>query len=111
MIGRVIGGAYSIKSRLGAGSMGEVYLAQNGTTFEQVAVKVMRDRGGDRFEALQRFFREAQAGALLSHERCVKVLAQGQDAGLAYIAMEYVQGESLKTMLEFSGALAPERAC
>ncbi|MCX4243056.1 serine/threonine-protein kinase [Paraliomyxa miuraensis] len=103
--GMVLGERYRLIRLLGEGGMGRVYLADDETTGDPVAVKVLVD---DRFipKATERFEREAQSIARIEHENVVKVsdVAQGPRGGLYYV-MEYLDGEELATTLEREGPL------
>lgn len=92
--GTVIG-HYVIVSRLGAGGMGEVYLATDRRLDRQVAVKVITENlAGDK-QRLHRFIREARTASRLNHSHIAHVYEVGEADGRHFIAMEYVRGESL----------------
>jgi Tol biopolymer transport system component len=100
---------YEIRSLLGAGGMGEVYLANDLRLHRPVALKVLRahDRGA---EATERFVREARAASALNHPNVAHIYEIGKlDDGVVYIAMEYVEGETLEARLTH-GALPIEEA-
>jgi len=92
-------GRYQLQKELGQGAMGVIYLARDDALARQVAIKTMalgRDFSGVALqEARERFFREAEAAARLSHPHIVAVHDAGEEGGLAYIAMELVEGENL----------------
>jgi serine/threonine-protein kinase len=92
-------GRFQIQEVLGRGGMGEVYKAFDPTLQRTVAVKTVRP-DIDRPEYLDRMMREAQACARLSHPNIVTVFEAGQDNGVVYIAMEYLQGKNLADVLE-----------
>lgn len=92
-------GRFQIQEVLGRGGMGEVYKAFDPTLQRTVAVKTVRP-DIDRPEYLERMMREAQACARLSHPNIVTVFEAGQDNGVVYIAMEYLQGKNLADVLE-----------
>lgn len=103
-------GRYRVVRRIGAGGMGAVYLARDEALGREVAVKVLRPLGppGERApsEMVERFQREAQAVALLSHPSVVRVYDQGVDGeGLPYLVMELVDGPTLAERLEQDGPL------
>ncbi|MDI3299193.1 MAG: Stk1 family PASTA domain-containing Ser/Thr kinase [Bacillota bacterium] len=110
MIGRLLGGRYEILSRLGGGGMAVVYKALDRLLYRPVAVKILREQYATDPEFVRRFRREAQAAAMLSHPNIVNVYDVGDDGGLHYIVMEYVEGRSLRQVLDEEGALPPERA-
>jgi len=92
-------GRYRIERELGRGSMGNVYLAHDPQIGRPVALKTMRlsreFEGQELAEARARFFREAEMAGRLRHPDIVAIFDAGEEAGLAYIAMEYVQGHDL----------------
>jgi serine/threonine-protein kinase len=89
-------GRYEIQSRLGAGGMGEVYLAQDTTLHRKVALKVLPlDVAADR-DRMRRFHQEATAAASLNHPNIAHVYEVGEDEGLNFIAMEFVDGSTLR---------------
>ncbi len=106
-------GRYEIEREIGRGAMGVVYLARDPRLHRQVAVKTYSLPDGISEEQArqfhERFLREARAAASLSHPGIVTIYDAGDDPGLGmpYIAMEFVQGESLKQRLEKSGRLDP----
>jgi|GEM_PF-2648308 len=98
--GRVLGARYSLRRRIGGGSLGTVYEARDMTLGTAVAVKVLHpDYSGDE-DFRRRFHQEARLGARLRHEHSVAVTDLGQsDDGLLYSVMEYLEGESLDGLL------------
>ena len=91
-------GAYEIARHLGSGGMGTVYLGRDPELDRRVAIKVLRDQVLDE-ELFQRFFREARAAAALRHPNIITVYASGQHEYQPYIAMEFVDGESLAEVI------------
>ena len=102
--GQILSGKYRLIHVLGEGSMGTVWLAEHLALRASVALKLMR---GNRHEAdaCARFLREARIASLLRSPHVVQVLDYGVDAGMAYIVMERLEGESLAARLERLGAL------
>jgi serine/threonine protein kinase len=106
-------GRYEIQGEIGRGAMGVVYLATDPRLRRRVAVKTYALPGGissDRVREFRaRFLREAQAAASLSHPGIVTIFDAGEDPalGLPFIAMEFVQGCSLKQLLEKGDRLEP----
>jgi serine/threonine protein kinase len=97
--GSVVIGDFRIERRIGAGGMGIVYLATQMSLNRLVALKVLGDRlkrPGDK----ARFQREAQAVAKLKHPNIASVYFIGQDNRLCYIAMEYIDGISLREFID-----------
>ncbi|MDZ4085040.1 MAG: serine/threonine-protein kinase [Bdellovibrionales bacterium] len=87
--------SYVVRRKLGSGGMGDVYLCDDPSLGRQVAVKVMHSLESDDPEAVSRFILEGKALAKLTHPNIVSVYGLGEENGLLYIAMEYVQGHSL----------------
>ncbi len=97
---RVQIGRYAVLRKLGSGGMGVVYAAFDESLDRKIAIKVLRDRGGDP-QGQQRLLREAQALARLSHPNVVAVHDVGTTDDLqVYIAMEFITGVTLRTWLE-----------
>ena len=93
MIGQTIG-AYQIVAELGRGGMAVVYKAFQPSLNRYVALKVLPDYFQHDPEFVARFKQEAQAAAQLSHPNVVVIYDVGEDAGVHYIAMEYLEGEN-----------------
>jgi tetratricopeptide (TPR) repeat protein len=100
-------GRYQIVGELGRGGMGIVYKAKDTSLDRMVAYKVLPDSLQENPQALQNFLREAKAAAKLNHPNIVTVYDQGAQDGRYYIAMEYVDGTTLKEILRRRGAIAP----
>src|SRR2546423_9555616 len=102
-------GPYEIVSLLGAGGMGEVYRARDKRLGRAVALKILPpDVAGDAGRR-QRFEQEARAASALNHPNILSVYDLGSHDGLAYIASELIDGESLRDMLK-RGPLPHSRA-
>ena len=93
-------GPYRILGRLGAGGMGEVFLAYDDRLDRRVAIKRIRPDSGATPERRERFRREARMAAGLSHPAIVQVYDILQEGDLDHIVMEHVEGESLREMVE-----------
>ncbi|MDQ5960843.1 MAG: eukaryotic-like serine/threonine-protein kinase, partial [Pseudomonadota bacterium] len=94
-------GKYRIDGILGEGSMGVVYRGYDAELDRRVAVKTMRKdmaAGPAGAEMLERFKREANAGMRLSHRHVVTVYEFGEDSQLAFMAMEFIEGKSLRDL-------------
>jgi len=107
-------GRYEVESEIGRGAMGVVYLAHDPRLKRRVAVKThalpqgLTEEQKDEFRL--RFLREAHAAAVLSHSGIVTVYDADEDNGLPFIAMEYVEGLSLRQLLDDQTQLDPARA-
>jgi len=108
--GQVIAGRYRVLRRLGVGGMADVYLAEDGTLGRQVAVKVLLKRYSGDAQFVERFRREAQAAASISHPNIVNIYDWGPVDGTYYIVMEYVEGETLKDRIRREGRCSPGEA-
>lgn len=106
----VLAGRYRLLAPLGEGGMAAVYRARDLRLNRDVAVKVLRDDLTRDPDFLQRFGREAQTVASLSHPNIVPVYDVGTEAGTHFIVMEYVPGRTLKEEITREGRLSPARA-
>jgi eukaryotic-like serine/threonine-protein kinase len=106
----IIDRRYRVLRRIGAGGMAEVYLAEDRLLGRQLAVKVLYRHFAEDQEFVERFRREASSAAGLSHPNIVGIFDRGEWDGTYYIAMEYVPGRSLKTIVREQGALPPASA-
>ncbi|WP_125605573.1 Stk1 family PASTA domain-containing Ser/Thr kinase [Lapidilactobacillus bayanensis] len=98
--GYLVSGRYEILDTLGEGGMANVYLAEDTILHRRVAVKVLRlDLQHDQ-ATIRRFQREAKATCELSHPNIVSVYDVGEDNGVQYIVMEYIDGSNLKSYIE-----------
>lgn len=118
-LGRTVGGGrFQLQSMLGAGGMASVYLAYDSVLDRQVAVKTLHTELGREQSFRERFRREAQSVAKLTHTNIVSVFDSGEDeidgAMVPYIVMEYVEGKPLRTALDEDiaqfGAMPADRA-
>ncbi len=106
----IIDGRYRVISRLGSGGMADVYLAEDQLLGRQLAVKLLHHHFAEDQEFVERFRREASSAAGLSHPNIVAIFDRGEWNGTYYIAMEYVAGRTLKTVVREQGALDPAAA-
>jgi len=110
LVGRVVDGRYAVTARIARGGMATVYLALDRRLDREVALKVMHSHLADDQQFTARFIREARSAARLSHPGVVAVFDQGEDDGLLYLAMEYLQGRTLRQVLGELGVLTPGEA-
>ncbi len=108
--GELIDGRYRVISRVGAGGMADVFLAEDQQLRRNVALKLLHRRFAEDPGFVERFRREAQAAASLQHPNVVSVFDRGGFDGTYYIAMEYLQGRSLKALIRREAPLDPIRA-
>src|ERR1017187_2661882 len=106
----IIDGRYRVLTRLGSGGMADVYLAEDQLLGGEVAVKVLHHHFAEDQEFVERFRREASSAAALSHPNIVAIFDRGEWNGTYYIAMEYVAGRSLKSIVRGGGPLEPAMA-
>ncbi len=92
-------GPYEIQSLLGAGGMGEVYRARDTRLDRTVAIKILPQHLSENADAKERFEREARAISSLSHPNICHLYDVGQQDGISYLVMEYLQGETLADRL------------
>jgi serine/threonine-protein kinase len=90
---------YRIMRKLGSGGMANVYLAEDQELGRRVAIKILNDRHAGDEQFIERFRREAKNAAGLSHPNIVSIYDRGEAEGTYYIAMEYLDGRSLKELI------------
>src|SRR4051794_5626369 len=103
LIGSVFDGRYRIERKLGAGGMADVYLAEDQELGRRVAIKILNDRHAADDSFIERFRREAKNAAGLSHPNIVSIYDRGEAEGTYYIAMEFLEGRSLKELIVSRG--------
>jgi serine/threonine protein kinase len=101
---------YIVLDRIGVGGMGSVYLCEDRKNQRRAALKVLALTRAQDSTALQRFQREARAVTLLDHPNVIRAYEVGQDQGLHFLAMEYIDGPTLQEIVHRQGPLAPDRA-
>jgi serine/threonine protein kinase len=110
--GQILGGRYRIIRLLGKGGMGAVYLGEHLVIHRPVAVKFLHSTFLGNKEVVKRFYREAQTAAALRHKNIIDVLDVGiSDSDEPYLVMEYLEGESLASMLVRAGPVDLATAC
>src|SRR5262249_33189305 len=95
---------YRIVSKLGAGGMGEVYLAQDAKLDRKVALKVLPGDVASNRDRMERFVREAKAAAALNHPNIAHIYEIGESEGTHFIAMEFIDGVTLREKIHREGA-------
>ncbi|MEN3341777.1 MAG: eukaryotic-like serine/threonine-protein kinase [Actinomycetota bacterium] len=103
LIGTLYDGRYQVVRKLGAGGMANVYLAEDQELGRRVAIKILNDRHANDDQFVERFRREAKNAAALSHPNIVSIYDRGEAEGSYYIAMEYLDGRSLKELIVSRG--------
>src|SRR6266702_1383278 len=98
-IDQVFDGRYRVVRKLGTGGMANVYLAEDQELGRRVAIKVLDDRHSQDDQFVERFRREAKNAAGLSHPNIVSIYDRGEAEGTYYIAMEYLEGHTLKELI------------
>jgi serine/threonine-protein kinase len=109
-IGKVVDGRYKIIEPMASGSMGAVYKAEREPVGKLVAIKFLHSSFAKDNEFLTRFERETRVMSQLAHPNCVSVVDFGVWEGAPYLAMEYVSGRTLRTLIDEEGRLPPQRA-
>jgi eukaryotic-like serine/threonine-protein kinase len=106
--GSVVDNRYKVLSRIGSGGMADVWCAEDTHLGRRVALKVLHDRFAQDREFVERFRREAEAAAGLQHPNVVGVFDRGEVDRTYYIAMEFLDGRSLKELID--AGLSPKEA-
>jgi serine/threonine-protein kinase len=111
LIGTIFADRYEILSVLGSGAGGTVYKAKHRFMLKLVAIKIMHPSSARRLQSLQRFRREAIASSFLTHNNIVSVLDFGvTEKGLAFMIMDYCDGDTLSRIIEKEKYLPPKLA-
>ncbi|XGX81062.1 Serine/threonine-protein kinase PK-1 [Terrabacter sp. BE26] len=110
LVGRVIDGRYRILSHLADGGMASVYVALDGRLDRRVALKIMRPGLATDQVFVNRFRAEARSAARLSHPNVVAVFDQGEDDGEVFLAMELVEGKTLREVIHEEAPLTAREA-
>jgi len=110
--GHMLDDKYRIERLLAIGGMGAVYVGTHTKIKKRVAIKVLRTELANAQELVERFQREAIAASAIGHDNIVSVTDMGQtDAGVAFLVMEYLEGESLAAVMSRDAPLEVHRAC
>ena len=108
--GQMINDRYEIIKSIGEGGMANVYLAYDTILDRRVAIKVLRGDLSNDEKFVRRFQREALSASSLSHPNIVEMYDVGEDNGIYYIVMEYIEGKTLKQLIKKRGALTLSEA-
>ncbi|MFA6479949.1 MAG: protein kinase [Victivallaceae bacterium] len=101
---------FIIMEELGRGGMGVVYLAHQISLDRPAAVKILQESYANNAEFVVNFIKEARSAAKLNHPHIVQAYAVGEDEGIFYFAMEYIDGETMKAVLRREKILTTEKA-
>src|SRR6185437_12780414 len=98
-VGRTLAARYRLVKQVGSGGMAVVYMARHVMIERMSAIKILRQDLGMNVSHRERFLREARAVNRINHPNIVEITDFGEDGGLVFLVMEYVEGESLQTAL------------
>src|SRR6266480_5455918 len=101
-------GRYEIRSQLGAGGMGKVYLAEDTSLHRKVALKILPADLASNQDRMRRFDQEAMAAASLNNPHIAHIYQIGESEGVHFIAMQYVDGETLREKIHRDKASLPK---
>jgi serine/threonine-protein kinase len=104
LIDTLFDGRYRIQRKLGAGGMADVYLAEDQELGRRIAIKILNSRHGNDDQFIERFRREAKNAAALNHPNIVSIYDRGEAEDTYYIAMEFLDGRTLKELIVSRGA-------
>src|SRR6266511_4036422 len=99
LINMLFDGRYRVVRKLGSGGMADVYLAEDEELGRRVAIKILNERHANDEQFVERFRRDAKNAAGLSHPNIVSIYDRGEAEGTYYIAMEVIEGRSLKELI------------
>lgn len=111
LAGMTLGNRYDMLEKIGTGGMATVYKAKDTLLNRYVAIKILRESLEDEKNVVTNFIKEAQSSASLVHNNIVSVYDVGEENGLNYMVMEYVDGITLKEYIKTRGALPWQEAC
>jgi serine/threonine-protein kinase len=106
----IVDGRYRVLRRLGSGGMADVYLVEDQQLGRRVALKLLYRRLAEDVQFVERFRREASSAAQLQHPNIVSIFDRGEWDGTYYIAMEYIEGPTLKEIVRERGPAPPDAA-
>ena len=110
LIGKTIGGRYTIRAAIGSGGMGHVYRATQAPMNREVAIKVLRVDLAGQEGVKERFKREARAASLIQHPNAITIFDFDEDGELLYLTMEFLSGETLRQRLRREPILTVDQA-
>lgn len=110
MIGKILGNRYEIIEKIGGGGMALVYKAKCRLLNRYVAIKILRSEFINDEEFINKFRRESQAAASLSHPNIVSIYDVGVEDNIYYIVMEFIDGKTLKELIKEKGRLSIEES-
>lgn len=110
MSGKILAGRYHLVKKVGEGGMAIVYRAIDQNTGHNVAIKVLKPELSQDMDYVSRFQREAEAASKMTHHNIVNLLDVGMDGNNRYLVMEYVQGITLKRLIQEKGRISPNTA-
>lgn len=106
MTGTILGNRYELLQKIGEGGMAEVYKAKCHLLNRYVAVKILKNQYSDNIEFVNKFKQEASSAASLSHNNIVGIYDIGSENNINYIVMEYIDGKTLKQIINENGVLS-----
>ncbi|KEH97680.1 Stk1 family PASTA domain-containing Ser/Thr kinase [Clostridium massiliodielmoense] len=110
MTGTILGNRYELLQKIGEGGMAEVYKAKCHLLNRYVAVKVLKNQYSDDIEFVNKFKQEASSAASLSHNNIVGIYDIGSENNINYIVMEYIDGKTLKQIINENGSLGYDKS-
>jgi serine/threonine protein kinase/formylglycine-generating enzyme required for sulfatase activity len=109
MVGRTIGGKYLVRSKLGVGGMGAVYLVRHIHLDQDYALKMLHPDLAANTSFRERFLREAKAATAFTHKHAIQIRDFGQEEDMLYMSMDFSRGHTLKHVLAKEGVLSEMR--
>ncbi len=108
--GYTFAGRYQVFEEIGQGGMGRVYRVLDKEIDEKIVLKILNPEIAGDSKTIERFRNELKTARQISHKNVCRMYHFGKDEGVDYIAMEYVRGEDLKSMIKMMGRLSPGQA-
>jgi serine/threonine protein kinase len=110
LLGKTIGGKYKVLEQIGSGGMAMVYRGEHIYLKKPVAIKVMLPSFSEKPELVQRFLQEAEMASKLDHPNIVKIFDFGDEDGLLYLVMQFIDGDTLERILRHRGKISLREA-